>query len=391
MGKCVRRMICALAALLCLGAQGAAEEATRMQVYVASGAMDSDMAGRLVDQLGRTYNRAQWELVEQDACGMSLRELVLADRAPDLAICSPQEAAPWAREGLLLPLQTRLGEQARIQPQVLQSCVHEEQLFMAPLLARHRQMAVNAVLFEERRLQYLLDPVTHPVWYPTEFQQILEEFALADAPAMELWPAQVEDSAAMEALVQAMYSGFFCTSDGELGQMDSSQLVAGLRWLQDLVNGGMIVGVQSRQAALAHFIRGDTAIFIDWTQAEAQSWRTALAENGVQVQTVPYPASIGLPVRSYDVVGAAVFDSADAQRNALALQAAVSLHEDPHGLLGSREIFRDESIWLPPLETNERGMTLRSLFCGALNDVLWQGGEPAQALGMIRSTLDAAK
>lgn len=391
MGKCVGRIICVLAMLVCMAAQGAAGEQTHMQVYVASGAIDSETAARLVEQLAAKYSAAQWELVEEETCGMSLRELVLADRAPQLAICSVQEAMPWAREGLLLALQTCISDQTDIALQVLDSCVYEEALYMAPLLAQHRQMAVNTELMNEYRLSYLLDSVTHPVWYPTEFQQILEEFAMKDTPALEIWPVNAQDAAAIEAMVQAIYDGYIFFGDGEIGHLDSKDLVDGVRWLRELLDCGMIARAQSREAALAHFIRGETAIFIDWTPQEEKDFGGELKKNGVRMQTIPYPASIGLPVRSYGVVGAAAFDSGDAQKNALALSAAAFVYEDEKGLLGSRAIWRDESIWLPVLEADARGMTLRSLFDDALCAVLEADADPADALRLAQAAAEAGE
>ncbi|MFR2494153.1 MAG: hypothetical protein ACLTBF_00025 [Christensenellales bacterium] len=103
----------------------------------------------------------------------------------------------------------------RIDEQVLGACVQDESLFMLPLVARHRQMAVNRRLMEKRRLDSMTNPIEHPLWYPMEFDQILEEFALADHPAMEIWPAEPENSGALEAMLQALYGGAWLDDKGE--------------------------------------------------------------------------------------------------------------------------------------------------------------------------------
>ena len=64
---------------------------------------------------------------------------------------------------------------------------------------------IHIWLMEKRRLDSMTNPIEHPLWYPMEFDQILEEFALADHPAMEIWPAEPENSGALEAMLQALY------------------------------------------------------------------------------------------------------------------------------------------------------------------------------------------
>ena len=378
--------------LLSLLAAGAMAQET-MRVYIGGDALDEQTAQQLVEMIGRAVPQAQWAAEFEAQTGESLRTLVLSDRAPALAVCAPGEALPWAQEGMLLHLQSAITGQSRMQMQVLDSCVLEENLFMAPLLARHRQMAVNVRRFEERRLGYMLDELTHPVWYPTEFYQILEEFLLADETAMDVWPAQPQTSAALEALVQAIYGGSLLSEDGTLCQAGSPEIRAGLRWLGEAVNSGMIGFAPSREDALARFVSGETAIFADWTAQEAAQQKDALAENGVQVQTMPYPTSIGLPVRACEVVGVCAFQSGDAQADALAVKAAAFLNENAQAqaLLGSRAIWQDNAVWLPILDANSRGATLRSLFCEAMRQVMEARSDAASALEWVQAAMDALK
>ena len=390
----IRRCMRTAAALFLLSllAAGAMAQGT-MRVYMGRDTLDDQTARQLVEMIGRAVPQAQWEAALEAETGESLRTLVLSDRAPALAVCAPGEALPWAREGMLLRLQSAIAGQSRMQRQVLDSCVLEENLFMAPLVARLRQRAVNVRRFEERRLGYMLDELTHPVWYPTEFYQILEEFLLADETAMEVWPAQPQTSAALEALVQAIYGGSLLSEDGTRCQADSPEIRAGLRWMGEAVKSGLIGFAPGREEALARFVAGETAIFADWTAQEAARQKEALEENGVQVQTVPYPTSIGLPVRACEIVGVCAFKSGDAQADALALRAAAFLHENAQAqaLLGSRAIWQDNAVWLPGLYADSRGATLRSLFCEAMRQVMEGQTDAASALEWVQAAMDALK
>ena len=195
--------VIALTLLLVLLAGGAAAQEA-MRLYVQPDALEEGQAQRLLALLQTETEGAQWALVDQ---AETLRELVLAGRAPDLAICEPAEARIWAQERLLLPLQTQIDGKMRIQRQVLDLCVQGENLFMAPLMASHRQMAVNVGRFEDMGLGYMLDQQTYPVWYPAQFYQILEEFLIRDEVAVDVWRAEMDNSAAIEALTQAIYGG----------------------------------------------------------------------------------------------------------------------------------------------------------------------------------------
>lgn len=371
--------------LLALFAAGALAQ-EQMRVYVAQDALDEYAAEQMLQTLRRRYPEAEWNVVED---ADDLRALVLADRAPHLAICSPGEAQAWAAEGLLLPLQTRIGGQRRIRRQVLDACVLDEQLFMAPLQAKHRQIAVNVKLFEQKHLRYMLDQSEYPAWYPTQFQQIVEEFALSDMTALEIWPPEANDAAALEAMVQAIYGGSLVSEEGDDFRIDTPEIRAGVQWLHDLLQSEMIAMAQSREAALARFVSGETAMFIDWTEDEAKRQRDALEEGGVEVAAMPYPSTLGVPVRSYEIVGVCAFDSGEQRQNALALQAAVLLYENAQGLLDGRVGWQDDSVWLACLSGTQRGATLRSLFAGALGSVLTGEQTAKEALSLAQAALDA--
>lgn len=359
-----------LVMLLASGAQAS------MQLYVEDSVLERAQAQRLLMLLDD--GETQWTLSEGND---TLWELVLAGKAPDLAICSPQSARPWAMEGMLLALHHHIGSQQRMQREVLSQCVEEETMFMAPLIARHRQMAVNGRLMDEMGLGYMLDSQTYPVWYPAQFYQILEEFMIHDATALDVWRADMEHGAAIEALAQAIYGGMLLGEDGETCQADDAAILTGVQWLADAVDDGMIGYCQTREEALKRFLDGETAIFLDWTDG--------MDAEDMQIEVRPYPSAIGLPVRSYDLVGVCAFKSGDAQRDAKLVNACVRLHEGVQDVLGQRGIWQDGAVWLPGLEAAEGGATLRSLFCTALQDVMEGRMRADDALERVQTAMDA--
>lgn len=386
-GKKMKAALLLLLAALYTASDAAAQDV--MRVYVSEEALGEADAAQAIRLLETRYPDAVWE---HTAGEEDLRTWVLEDRAPQLAICSPAEARQWAEEGLLLPLQKHIEGQRRIQRQVLDACVMEEQLFMAPLQAKHRQMAVNRGLFEEMRLGHMLDRAEYPVWYPAQMQQIIEDFTFSDVTAFEIWPPETGESASLEALIQAIFVGSFDVFDAEDGmhwQLDCEEIEAGMNWLNDLLECGMIAMAKSREDALMRFVRGETAMFIDWSAETAAEKKDALEQSGTEVAAVPYPSAAGIPVRSYELVGVCAFDSGDEAVNALALQAAQRLYEQGEKLLGSRGIAHDDSLWLTCLSAHEQGATVRSLFGKALGSVLAGEAAVQDALAKAQAALEA--
>lgn len=360
---------------------GAAQES--MRLYAQEECIEKAQARRLLELLGE--DGTPWTLMGE---GQALCELVLAGDIPDLAICTPAQAKPWAKEGLLLPLQMHIGGQQRVQRQVLDLCVHEETLFMAPLIAHHRQMAVNRTLMEELGLGYMLDRQAYPVWYPAQFYQIMEEFLLMDETALDVWRAEPDTSAAIEALTQAIFGGMLLSEDGKNCQADGLSIRAGVRWLSDAIDDGMIGYCDTREDALARFLAQETAIFIDWTEALARQLDAVIRENELDIVTVPYPAAAGLPVRSFELAGVCAFADGNAARDALRRKACVILHEHADDILGARGIWQDGALWPASLERDDRTATLRSLLCAALDEVI-EGGEAVEtALGRVQAAMD---
>ena len=379
----------ALVLLLLCGAAASAQE--EMRVYIAQGAMGRQEAQRLAAWLNEEIPQGTWTAVLGED-GVSLRELVLSDRAPQLAICPPGEALAWAKEGLLLALDDEEAmERERVQPEVLSSCTMNGTLFMRPLWASHRQMAVNARLLARRSYGSLLDDMEHPVWYPMELNQMLEDFALDGTPGMEIWLEGEDNGAALEALMQGIGGGAMLDADGCYDEGGAA--LEGLAWLQIMVAQGLIGVAENRQEALAHFAAGETAFFIDWTQEEAQRSGMALERAGVELIERPYPSSCCEPVRAFEVVGAAVFRSERSAQALLSLTALRRLTDDEQAWLMPQEraIWRDGAQWLPPLDASDAGSTLRRLLAQAVQDVILGEQDAEEAERGICAAMRALK
>ena len=171
---------------------------------------------------------------------------------------------------------------------------------------------------------------------------------------------------------------------------DIASLSAGMAWLAGMAEHGLGEMAEDREAALARFVAGETAIFMDWTSQLQAKYAKALEENGVEVAALPYPSSSGDVVRVFELTGASVFDSGDEKRNDLALKAIAFMHGDVQVqlLLGDRAILRDDAQWLPALGMREQGATVRALLCDTLQAVM-EGEEPDAALGLMQAAMQA--
>lgn len=373
-------MLAALMLMLPL-ASGAAQEG--MRLYVQEGAIEEAQALGLLALLSE--DGAQWTLMQEDR---TLSELVLCGETPDLAICEPAWALPWAKEGLLVPLQMHISSQQRMQRQVIGQCVYQEALFMVPLIAHHRQMAVNVDLMEDMGLSYMLDSQTYPVWYPAQFYQIMEEFLIHDRVVMDVWRAQMDNSAPLEALTQAVFGGMLLSEDGKTCTADSMNMRAGLQWLADAIDDELIGYCSAQEEALARFVSGETAIYIDWTKALEKRLAQTMQETGMEIAVRPYPAAVGLPVRSFELVGVCAFASGDDVQDARLARACARLHEAAQEVLGARGIWQDGCVWPASLDAGD-GATLRSLLCEAMSSMI-EGGETAQsAMARVQAAMDA--
>lgn len=379
----MRRMTMLLLALVIWGAAGrGTAEAAGANMFVEEGAMDKAKAGRLALLLEREFGMPVELTFETE--DTSLRRLILADDAPELAICAPQTVALWAEEGLTLSLEGCVVDQAHMQMEAVEACMLDGTMFMAPLTASHRLMAVNRGLLAASGLDGLLDARNHPVWLPMELQQVLEEMAFVGKTGMEIWPLTMETAGGVEAFVQALYGGEMIAEDGT-AQPDDDPAVDGVRWLRDMVNAGLVGVAPDRETALERFLQGETALFVDWTAEEA----ARLDKGELDVRTVPHPSATGLPVRSFELTGIAAFATGDAAWDAQTREMVAFLLEDAQAqlILGGRNVWADGALWLTPLGADGTAAALRSGLCGAINAVIEGEQTPWQAMETLKEAL----
>lgn len=92
---------------------GGRRRQTQMQVYFAEGTLDVQQAHRLIELTQRAYPQAEWDGYLRGGDGESLRERILSDRAPQIAVCAPAkplhgpERACWRRWAGALPIRRR--------------------------------------------------------------------------------------------------------------------------------------------------------------------------------------------------------------------------------------------------------------------------------------------
>ena len=386
-----RILLAALTAALLLAAWPVAcAEQTQIEVYVSSGAMPRETASRLVEIAQAAYPQAAWSVVFEEDVGISLRELVLGDCAPQVVICAPQEVLPWEKEGLLMPMGGRVFDLSLMQDEVVDACTQGKSMFMVPLQAYHRRVAVNADLLFGTNMGYLLSQRDHPVWMPTELFQVVEEASLAGQLAMEIWLPQEDTAAGVEAFIQCLYGGRLIERDGVCAA-DTAQMLAAMTWVRDMVSSGMIAVVRDRQTALEHFVSGETLLFIDWTDEDSLRYAHEMMQDDIDLREIPYPTAEGRSVRSFELVGAAVFAGHDARAMSLAAQG-VALWSDTartQAVLGERGIWRDDAVWLPCLSAQPSGVTMRSLFAEEVRAVLALEREPREALRRLAAVYAA--
>ena len=371
----VKRMMAALLAALLAMHMGAALGEQTIRVYVSAGSMGEPQRALLEQLFEWAADGVSIEVIDGETAGGTLRDRVLADNAPDLAICRAQEAALYAAEGLLLPLDTAvLG--GGIAQAVAAACTLEEQVYMAPLIAQHRQMAVSRSALLDMQLAYLLDTKNHPVWLPMQLGQVLEEAALCERTGMELWPLTGENCEGVFALAQALYGGLFVTEDGREVTADSESAAAGAAWLQGMAECGLIGMAKSREQALERFLAGESVLFADWTPAESRKYAGRMQE----FLLVPYPSASALPVRAFELTGVVAFAGKDEQKNALCRALAVYLVTDMQAerAFNPRGTEDDGAQWIVPPGLCAHTGALRGALCTALNAML-EGRMEAEA------------
>ena len=385
----MKRVCAALCTALMLFSCAAAEEKektkmmekaekTEIVLYVAQGAMERETARELTRLLGEAFEQGAFSLVYGEEAG-GLRRLVMEDHAPQVAVCPPEEAMPWAAEGMLAPLDGRVPGLERMQTEVVEACVMDETLYLAPVAARHRRFAVNARLIHEAGMGALLDAYTYPVWHPSQLGLLLEELQMREIPAMDVWTAGEDD--ALAAFAQALYGSELTTMDGAAWHGASPGLRSALAWLEEMTDCGLVGVCRDREAALERFLAGETAMFIGWEDGDARRYHGQLDESGVELVEMDFPSSTGLPVRAFELTAAAAFIGRDARQTALAMEVSAFIAGDERALalIGGRRIWKDGALWLRCPGADSRSATLSAGFSRLMRGVLLGEETPESA------------
>lgn len=382
------RTLTALIAALMLAlvsCTAAADEETL--VRIAPGSLKKGTALALAQLLEQAMPQAAFVCADEDEG--TLWQQVLSGEGPQLAICTAQEAVRFASEGLILPLDMEDGEAERIADAVLDACTQAGEVVMAPLYASHRRMAVSKEMIEDMQLGALLDTRISPVWQPMQLYQVLEEATLSGGLAMELWPCGAGDGEALLAFVQALYGGVFALPGGCV-EADNDAAVMAVEWLCDMVDAEMIGLADSREEALRHFLDGETALFIDWTDADAQAFAST-GEDKAKFVSMPYPSSLGVPVRDAQVTGVVAFRTGDSERDALLAEAAILLAQGERAqrILGERAIYEDDALWLSC--PGAGGSALRGLMGAAIDAALAGEIRPEAAMRLVQAAYEGGR
>jgi len=385
----MRTLTALIAALMLVHASCVGLAEAEVSVYIAPGSLTKEVSLALMQQLAQAMPQAAFACTDEGAG--TLWQQVMGGDGPQLAVCTAQEAARFADEGLLLPLEMESSEAERVADAVLAACTREGEVVIAPLYASHRRMAVSREMIEELQLGTLLDARISPVWQPMQLYQVLEEAALSGGLAMELWPCGSGDGDALLAFVQALYGGLFALPGGCVAA-DNDATVMAVEWLCDLVDAGLIGMAASREAALQHFLDGETALFIDWTDEEARAF-AASGEGKAKFVGMPYPSSLGMPVRDARVTGVVAFRTGDDERDAMLAEAAVRLAqgERTQRVLGERAIYEDDALWLACPGEGDGGSALRGLMGAAIDAAL--AGEicPEAAMRLVQAAYEGGR
>lgn len=386
-GKRLKRIFAALMIALMMSlAAGVLADGQEIAVYIAPGALEEGAAQAVLQLLEQAVPQA--DFARTDEAAGTLWDQILGGAQPQLAICGMQEIKRAAGEGLLLPLDLDAAAVERVEDHVLYACKTNGEMVMAPLLAQHRGMAVNRRRMEELEIAALTDTRAFPVWQVMQLYQVLEEAVLADSCGMEIWPAAGEDGDALLAFMQALYGGEF-TRPGEGIMPDLHASVLALEWLCEMVDSGWIGVAKSREEALKHFVDGETALFIDWTDAEAKRYASG-AEGKAAYVSMPYPSSLGIPVRDAQVTGIAALNTGDEALNALLAEAvsAVLRDERLERVLGGRAIFRDDALWLSFPGMGAGGGALRGMLGKAVDAAIAGEIAPEAAMRLVREAAE---
>ena len=127
-------------------------------------------------------------------------------------------------------------------------------------------------------------------------------------------------------------------------------------------------------------------MFIDWTDADERA-HAASKEGGAELMGMPYPSSLGIPVRDMQVIGVVAFATGDAQLDALLVRAAgVLARDDQVGrVLGDQAIFRDDALWLASPGVSGGTGALRALEGAAIDAAIMGEISPRAAMRLVQA------
>lgn len=379
----------AMLALVLAGVLHAGAAQAELKLFVGrdtmTGAQAEAVAQMLEAQLDETV---EWDM---QAGEDSFSRRMMEGNAPHLAILGADAVRPWAEEGLLTALNGCEGSLNAVAEEIVGACVAEEQLFALPLKTRRYAMAVRTDCLERIRMDVLLDERMHPAWYPTQVLQVLDDLALECGVGLEMWPPDEENTLCFEAFLQGIGGRWFDENTVKAADCDLDAMENALIWTQEMISAGLIGTAKSRDEALARFLDGNTAIFIDWTPEDSLRYAKEL-EAGI-IRLLPYPSSTGLPFAAAEVIGLLVPVRNGAEDTVQVKRAAALLASGGHvqRILGESLTGTEEMDWLTSLSVLRGGATLRALLSDALGGIL-SGETPAKeaAQKMIRAMSVAA-
>ena len=335
-------------------------------LYIAKGtvspAQAQDMAKALGEELGETVR-----LTLQEETGETLAQSLPAGAG--LAVLTAPQAAALARAGLLLPVDGCVPSLEHMERSYTQACVMDEQLMFAPLMAKRRVMAVRRDGFEAVNMGYLLDNRSHPVWYPAEFVQALDEMAVINRPGLDIWQPGEEDLLWLSALLCCASELEYMEEGTGACAVDEKEMERALEWLEDMLRAGLISEAKDREEALSRFMAGETAVFIDWTAEESTVYAEAIREGEILLRA--YPSLTGTPLHAGELVVLCVLRGEDMQNERLRRAIAGLLaRAGEKATLWQRGLYSDGARALPLYAAQEYGATLCRLLLDAAGGVI---------------------
>ena len=351
-----------------------AEETLFIAKGMLSPAQAQDMAAAFEEALGETVC-----VTFEEETGKTLTQSLPSGAG--LAVLTAPQAAALARADRLLSLDGYVPALEQMERAYTQACVMDEQLMFAPLKVKQRMMAVRRDGFEAVNMGYLLDNRSHPVWYPAEFVQALDEMAVMNRPGMDVWRPGEEDLPWLSALLCCASELEYMEEGTGACAVDAQEMERALEWMEDMLRAELIREAKDREEALSRFIGGETAVFIDWTQEESRQYAEAIREGEILLRA--YPTFAGAPLHAGELVVLCILRGEEAKNEPLRRAAAdVLARIGEKETLWQRGLYSDGARVLPLYAAQEYGATLCRLLLDAAGGVI--AGEEEASLAAQR-------